>query len=1525
MATYKDVVVPMQNSGPFSYGRQPDSDMAEFFGPDFAAHFTDAYAKSPTLAMNLGQSQGSLYSVTLSQQVGSYIYRHRTGVMASQILPLMTMEGLNFVFKSKKFNSAIAGVTPYEGISRMLTSSQTEIYAKSERRGAQIKLEADFYKHGEEGKKAFKEGIEQIRDTVQNTLAYAIVHCIDTCQDNQINWWHKHGKLKASLETLLDWETNYWGCMHNSSNPDAFGIMLDSLKTSMVTYDGAEPDCALIPPKIAYIFKDRAPVKTQYQIIDGKQNVELREGVNALAQFGNLYVFEATPVQESDVPPYDPFSHRSTVGQYYVMRARHNLQQMETYTTASQAIFIHEEKNRDDYVPVTPIEMYKSCNRWNLETGNLKNEHFMLTASLNDYNPGDAAKWWCEPWLKDRRSRDPFIYYDTTCDRDNWKVVEYFGQMEDHFLNTNLLAGISQTVCNFLSRNGYELSRIESDITAVRSLVVASEHEPGTVAYIMKFLDKNRRYVPNAPESADPTSLPLGRVNPFGGFDIPSGSDEESEVLFSGMGGVPPFVNTFGMLKSLAALQGSKRFEEAAKIAAKGCQAIEAVASALHTVMPDSFMCSTLALPEWQRNFCCPGSNESAQYANPTAVCWNVFNAVCGISFPCVARMSSLTNAMGDLSDLRSQCVLFDAFRGYEEIETVIDLLTTSELAVITAGGPRMLETDFSGRTELPFPSLNAYALALMCIDPAMPAMLIKFATDIVTTTMQKFSEIANKSKEMRDQSAILARSGTVGEVAKSKEMKEAADSLLQQIDVDFLGFITSGDEDEQRNKMVQLVRRTVRIYLGGFALATLGKHVWQLQDGRVVIYDVRTGVMTPIADGSRIELFNGLSTVYNAMGSGFKKMYYTPDMDISSIREALTRIVADIITCDQSEIKNYRTLGLGNATSFNKQNRLTNAEIIASLAGTANADIDSVRAVLSRVVNSDRVEFSEAFYNANQNINARTSNGSLYYDTPLFRNLARIAYNVIAPLFTALSAGGAPTAADAKIVTDLIKNHSPNAIARLDTFLGTNSGAAVPLGYTLEDYFTEDDSEIYEREIYNEALKHGLVTPNTLLRTLAIWYNPLLSTEDGDKWVNGSNWQTMRFFTVPFGASIGLLNSFAGPSALHVVVSQYGPFPLIFPADPVTNFATPIEVGSDSVDQLLGISTAVKRRSNFGRTAGGPESLAHSRTEGMQFMSFGKWQGILPIEFVSSPQGRENVLALMVDRPPITAALLSPSNVKRVFATAFAMCSLRNWQTIKKLLDNNVLLPFSAVITRPWITCTAHDIPILKMGLDTGATYIGDTGCAVGMDVGTKTMILHYTYHSKPVIYRPQNVIKARDAVISQVLCGFGVKFATNDMETPLCGDFSRTNDIIGMLCGYYDSMVDASSDAVTSPPLRNPLSLFGKFINIPEVEGNIDGDGEPHIGSTCYYSLVFPNLYRAINATLADRPSTTSMHLNSLCFLGEHYFYNPETGTFSAFVMNTGHFSQTATMPGTGKVRKGAAPSYPLIYTPRQNLILS
>jgi hypothetical protein len=266
------------------------------------------------------------------------------------------------------------------------------------------------------------------------------------------------------------------------------------------------------------------------------------------------------------------------------------------------------------------------------------------------------------------------------------------------------------------------------------------------------------------------------------------------------------------------------------------------------------------------------------------------------------------------------------------------------------------------------------------------------------------------------------------------------------------------------------------------------------------------------------------------------------------------------------------------------------------------------------------------------------------------------------------------------------------------------------------------------------------------------------------------------------------------------------------------------------------------------------------------------------------------------------------------------------NKHNILKLVRLNVLMPFSFIIARPWQTFETADVVLMKGGMDTGCTFVGGSHATTGMDTSTGFWEVNYVFYASPAIYQRANVIKIKDAYCRRYRFGRDTQFVDLPDVFPGSDKLATVHEfrsVIPILCGYYDAMLVQTYDPTQTKKVKdrqawktvpNPLPLFGEYFNTPLY---LNRTLPPANLSAEFMQFAFPDYVRAASDAANTRGSMASLFPNSLCYLGDHYYYNATTKKFDGHTMGTGHLGIYGSIPGTAAARKGVGTFPHTMYT--------
>lgn len=257
--------------------------------------------------------------------------------------------------------------------------------------------------------------------------------------------------------------------------------------------------------------------------------------------------------------------------------------------------------------------------------------------------------------------------------------------------------------------------------------------------------------------------------------------------------------------------------------------------------------------------------------------------------------------------------------------------------------------------------------------------------------------------------------------------------------------------------------------------------------------------------------------------------------------------------------------------------------------------------------------------------------------------------------------------------------------------------------------------------------------------------------------------------------------------------------------------------------------------------------------------------------------------------------------------ATAVALILLST-DTMKRknvelFVDTGLPLPFTFLLTRPFIEHQMQSLVCMKAGPETGNTYYGHNSVTVGDDAVSKMHYVNLTFYSKAIVKESKNVFLLEDVYANGYVGGNDTKFFKSDREVQ---GYDAANPTA-------PSMLALMIGTKESTTLPNPLSITGEFGGVLDKDGHnkkrfADRNGM-HYSTAAYYSAHFglANVAQADPARYTEMPrfQKDTRTMNTMCFQGTQFLFNSDSQKFDIHVTNTGHWGHT--YPGVKAVREG------------------
>jgi hypothetical protein len=234
---------------------------------------------------------------------------------------------------------------------------------------------------------------------------------------------------------------------------------------------------------------------------------------------------------------------------------------------------------------------------------------------------------------------------------------------------------------------------------------------------------------------------------------------------------------------------------------------------------------------------------------------------------------------------------------------------------------------------------------------------------------------------------------------------------------------------------------------------------------------------------------------------------------------------------------------------------------------------------------------------------------------------------------------------------------------------------------------------------------------------------------------------------------------------------------------------------------------------------------------------------------------------------------------------------TLQQWVAF---VDNNLVVPASFLILRPYQRYWMKSAILLKSGSQTGNTFIGHSDMMLSDNATQKMHYGHFTFYFKAVVKRPENIVVVKDLLADGVIGGGGVRFYTDPSQhNRVNGVYER--DIFSVMIGY--------DEHVEGPR----IDITGRFDPNFVKDQNANNLARTHYSSALFYSTMWD--WRPTTDAYKDVEFfvNPTIHENTITYEGHHQLFDRTTGQFTIVRHNRGHWGDTV-YEGCRRVRAGA-----------------
>ena len=137
---------------------------------------------------------------------------------------------------------------------------------------------------------------------------------------------------------------------------------------------------------------------------------------------------------------------------------------------------------------------------------------------------------------------------------------------------------------------------------------------------------------------------------------------------------------------------------------------------------------------------------------------------------------------------------------------------------------------------------------------------------------------------------------------------------------------------------------------------------------------------------------------------------------------------------------------------------------------------------------------------------------------------------------------------------------------------------------------------------------------------------------------------------------------------------------------------------------------------------------------------------------------------------------------------------------------------PVEIVIARPFIEHLMMSAVVAVAGRDTGATLFGPADMQISANTSVKTIEGTYTFHTKSVVTKPQNVMVLRDIMCSGYVAGGNTRFFGEKKAKASADGKYKTSEIIEAITDRLSFADDASGEYESMLAFAVPLDSNAK-----------------------------------------------------------------------------------------------------------------
>lgn len=226
---------------------------------------------------------------------------------------------------------------------------------------------------------------------------------------------------------------------------------------------------------------------------------------------------------------------------------------------------------------------------------------------------------------------------------------------------------------------------------------------------------------------------------------------------------------------------------------------------------------------------------------------------------------------------------------------------------------------------------------------------------------------------------------------------------------------------------------------------------------------------------------------------------------------------------------------------------------------------------------------------------------------------------------------------------------------------------------------------------------------------------------------------------------------------------------------------------------------------------------------------------------------------------------------VQRLLGWAFLNTKI-NMKVMVAMHRNDIFVPVNIILARPHMTYNVSSVIMMKAGVETGETIIGQQDFQMSSNTQDRTLEASYVYYGKAIVKKSRNVVVAPSVFIQSYIRGNNTEFIDNSA----LGEIQQSGAVFESSKSILALMVPIGGEYMQ----RNYIDIRGTNDNEPDVKY--------HASADYYNSLLSINPSDIASPTedFVDYAGMTYQP-NTICFLG-HVEYGHDQEHINR---NTGH----------------------------------